>query len=382
MATRISHKALESAYQASQGTLDTRLSKGGLKVTTRQIAKVLASHLPYNEIVRSESKAKFNVDCDFQEVTRIDAGKAMGLLNQSTLDSPVRKVVKSSIVKVTIPTNIKATMLESKKPKRKRLKLSQFRLNVDWITQELDSLPQEVKTSLACAYIFSAKVDRREVAISKDDVLQEIVTNLLEYTQAKSWTIGLDGSGIVGLQYTGYALSENLAYVKAKFNLRDIWNKSKQYSQEASLDSIQEEGTRDITTMMELPQEEFNERASALCYAMDFNGDTREELKVEKLLHDTQITHYASEASMRVQDKELYNNLRDTVEYESQVIGKLDCKSLIKQLPKSIQAIVRRIDLETGEVKNSRVLNSRERKALFDFRHSVKGKQLLASMQS
>jgi len=379
---RINHKALESTYQASQGTLDTRLSKGGLKVTTRQIAKVLASHLPYTEVVRSESKAKFSIACDFQEVTRIDAGKAMGLLNQSTLDKPVRKVVKQSQTQVTIPTNIKVTMLESKLPKRKRLKLSQFRLNVDWITTELDSLPQEVKTSLACGYIFSAKTDRREVVISKEDVLQEIATNLLEYTQARMWTVGLDGSGIVGLQYTGFTLNESLAYVKAKYNLRDIWSKSKQYSQGASLDSIQEEGTRDITTMMDLPQEQFNEHASALCYAMDFNGDTREELKVEKLLHNTQITHYASEASMRAQDKELYNNLRDTVEYESQVIGKLDCKSLIKKLPKSIQAIVKRIDLDTGEVKNSHVLNSRERKALFDFRHSVKGKQLLASMQS
>jgi len=379
---RINHKALESTYQASQGTLDTRLSKGGLKVTTRQLAKVLASHLPYSEIVRSESKAKAVVTCDFKKVKRLNIGQAMGLLNSSTLESPVRKVVKSSQTQVTIPTNIKVTMLESKTPKRKRLKLSQFRLNVDSLVQELDSLPQDIKTTLACAYIFSTKTDRREVVTSRDDISQEIITNLLEYSQARMYDIGLDGSGVVGLQYTGFTLNESLAYVKAKYNLRDIWSKSKQYSQEASLDSIQEEGTRDITTMMDLPQEQFNEHASALCYTMDFNGDTREELKVEKLLHNTQITHYASEVSLRVQDREFYNNLRDTVEYENQVIGKLDCKALVKQLPKPIQAIVKRIDLETGEAKNSHILNSRERKALFDFRHSVKGKKLLASMQS
>lgn len=368
--TRVNHKRLESQYSESQGSLETRITKGGLKVTTRQIAKVLASHLPYSEIERSEPKAKFSVECDFQEVARLNIGKAIGLLNESTLDNPVRKVIKASQVKVTIPTSVKVTMLESRPPKHRRPKLSQFRRSVDWLVQEIASLPSEVKTSLACGYIFSSRVPRQD----REDTLQEIVTNLLEYTQAKLYTVGLGGDGIVGLASTGYTLDERLAYTKAKYNLRDIWRTSKQYSQNDSLDSISE-NSPDI---LDYSQKAFNQAIES----MKYNHHTTETLRVEKLLHDTAKTQYTSEASTKAQDKELFNNLRDAVEYETQSIAKLDCKSLIKQLPKSIQHIVKRIDLETGDVKNSHALSTRERKALHDFRHSAKGRKLLESMQS
>lgn len=386
MATRINHKTLESAYQSSQGTLDTRLSKGGLKVTTRQIAKVLASHLPYNEIVRSESKAKFSIACDFQEVTRIDASKAMGMLNQSTLESPVRKVVKSSIVKVTIPTNIKATMLESKKPKHKRLKLSQFRLNVDWITQELDSLPQEVKTSLACAYVFSSRVPRQE----REDMLQELVTNLLQFVQDKSWTCGLDGSGIASTIWTGYTLSESLAYRIAKCDTLDFWRRIKGHSQECeSIDSITE-ASEESPDILDYSQEEFSQAISN----MEFDNHTTEVLKVEKLLHESMKeakVQYTSEASKRHELKEVYYNLRDSIEYENQVIGKLDFKATMSQLPKAIKRIVTRLTDKLDEsgnqiVKRTSVLSSAEYKSLQRYANSSKGKELkenlLASLRS
>jgi hypothetical protein len=379
---RINHKALESTYQSSQGTLDTRLSKGGLKVTTRQIAKVLASHLPYTEVVRSESKAKFSIACDFQEVTRIDAGKAMGLLNQSTLDKPVRKVVKQSQTQVTIPTNIKVTMLESKLPKRKRAKLSPFRVNVDWITTELDSLPQEVKTSLACAYVFSSRVPRQE----REDMLQGLVANLLQFIKDKSWTVGLDGSGIVSTLWTGYTLSESLAYRIAKCDTLDYWRRIKGHSQECeSVEAIAE--SPDI---LDYSQEEFRKAIEN----MEFDNHTTEVLKVEKILHESikeTKVQYTSEANRRKELKDVYYNLQDSIEYENQVIGKLDFKATMSQLPKAIKKIVTRLTDKLDEsgntiVKRTSLLSSAEYKALQRYANSSKGKQLketlLASLRS
>lgn len=189
-----------------------------------------------------------------------------------------------------------------------------FRTKVAEYERILKNLPKVQKLAIKTAYIFASKVPKQE----REDMLQDLTLNLLEQKSD----------------------NERWAYVIARNNWADWWRNYQKHSQfiAGSFSQFEEYeyanhgNVLDDGNVLDLPLDEFE---TALDTA-NFASETRDHLIETWQEHDTAKRDKAD----RFNQNQVAGVFAYAVEFETQVIGKLDGMRLWEALPKDIRQVV------------------------------------------